>query len=141
MLRHTAQPNYCLYRMDIDLQLSGGRFVTEAQESKGLNAKTGPVIISSAHAGHSKLLRGLSQFHPAQAYFTGARRTSPGRSAGPNPAPGKRLAPRGDTRLPRNKSTVRNNLTFAKRPLLASHENRSVNHANGIALNSLSSVQ
>ena len=75
--------------MDVNLQLSGGRFVTEAQESKGLNAKTGPVIISSAHAGHSKLLRGLSQFHPAQAYFTGARRTSPGRSAGPNPAPGK----------------------------------------------------
>ena len=27
-----------------------------------MNAKTGPVIISSAHAGHSKLLRGLSQF-------------------------------------------------------------------------------
>ena len=48
--------------MDVDLQLSGGRFVTEAQESKGLNAKTGSVIISSAHAGHSELLRGLSQF-------------------------------------------------------------------------------
>ena len=48
--------------MDVNLQLSGGRFVTEAPESKVLNAKTGPVIISSAHAGHSDLLRGLSQF-------------------------------------------------------------------------------
>ena len=47
--------------MDVNLQLSGGRFVTEAPESKVLNAKTGPVIISSAHAGHSELLRGLSQ--------------------------------------------------------------------------------
>lgn len=62
MLRDTAQPNYCLYRMDVNLQLSGGRLVTEAQEFKGLNAKTGPVNISSAHAGHSELLRGLSQF-------------------------------------------------------------------------------
>ena len=48
--------------MDVNLQLSGRCFVTEAQESKGLNAKTGPVIISSVHAGHSELLRGLSQF-------------------------------------------------------------------------------
>ena len=141
MLRHTAQPNYCLYRMDVNLQLLGRRFITEAQESKGLNAKTGPVIISSAHAGQSELLRGLSQFHPAQAYFIGARRTSPGQSAGPNPALGKGLAPREDTRLPGNKRAVRSNLTFAKRPLLASHENRSVNHANGIALNFLPSVQ
>ena len=48
--------------MDVNLQLSGGRFVTEAPESKVLNAKTGPVIISSVHTGYSDLLRGLSQF-------------------------------------------------------------------------------
>ena len=48
--------------MDVNLQLSGGRFVTEAPESKVLNAKTGPVIISSVHTAHSDLLRGLSQF-------------------------------------------------------------------------------
>lgn len=48
--------------MDVNLQLSGGRFVTEAPESKVLNAKTGPVIISSVHTGYSDLLRELSQF-------------------------------------------------------------------------------
>ena len=48
--------------INVNFQISGGRFVTEAPKYKGLNAKTGSVIISSAHAGHSDLLRGLSQF-------------------------------------------------------------------------------
>ena len=48
--------------VNVNFQLSGGRFVTEAPKYKGLNAKTGPVIISSAYAGHSDLLRGFSQF-------------------------------------------------------------------------------